>query len=117
MALDNYRSINALAETIHGLYKAEVIHQLGVWRSFEAVEFATLQHSNGWTGSIPSGCWSRSATSRRRKPRHATMPPWNGRLWPRDPNQIASGNPGAVHSSSGAHVLATACRGDLRVDN
>ena len=35
--------INALAETINGLYKAEVIHRCGPWRSFEAVEFATLQ--------------------------------------------------------------------------
>ncbi|EME68321.1 integrase, catalytic region [Paramagnetospirillum caucaseum] len=34
---------NALAETINGLYKAEVIHRRGPWRSFEAVEFATLQ--------------------------------------------------------------------------
>jgi transposase InsO family protein len=33
---------NALAETINGLYKAEVIHRRGPWRSFEAVEFATL---------------------------------------------------------------------------
>jgi len=29
---------NALAETINGLYKAEVIHRRGPWRSFEAVE-------------------------------------------------------------------------------
>ena len=34
---------NALAETINGLYKAEVIHRQGPWRSFEAVEFATLE--------------------------------------------------------------------------
>ena len=34
---------NALAETIHGLYKAEVVHRRGPWRSFEAVEFATLE--------------------------------------------------------------------------
>jgi transposase InsO family protein len=33
---------NALAETINGLYKAELIHRRGPWRSFEAVEFATL---------------------------------------------------------------------------
>ena len=33
---------NALAETINGLYKTEVIHRRGPWRSFEAVEFATL---------------------------------------------------------------------------
>jgi transposase InsO family protein len=34
---------NALAETINGLYKAEVIHRRRPWRSFEAVEFATLE--------------------------------------------------------------------------
>jgi putative transposase len=34
---------NALTETINGLYKAEVIHRRGPWRSFEAVEFATLE--------------------------------------------------------------------------
>lgn len=34
---------NALAETINGLYKAEVIHRKGPWRSVEAVEFATLE--------------------------------------------------------------------------
>jgi len=34
---------NALAETINGLYKAEVIHRCGPWRSLEAVEYATLE--------------------------------------------------------------------------
>jgi transposase InsO family protein len=34
---------NALAETINGLYKAEVIHRRRPWRNFEAVEFATLE--------------------------------------------------------------------------
>jgi putative transposase len=34
---------NALAETINGLYKAEVIHRRGPWRSCEEVEFATLE--------------------------------------------------------------------------
>ena len=33
---------NALAETINGLFKAEVIHRRGPWRNFEAVEYATL---------------------------------------------------------------------------
>lgn len=32
-----------MAETINGLYKAEVIHRRGPWRSFEAVEYATLE--------------------------------------------------------------------------
>jgi len=33
---------NALAETVIGLFKTEVIRRLGPWRSLEAVEFATL---------------------------------------------------------------------------
>ena len=35
--------VNSLAETVNGLYKAEVIHRCGPWRSFEAVELATLE--------------------------------------------------------------------------
>jgi transposase InsO family protein len=34
---------NALAETVIGLFKAEVIRRRGPWRSLEAVEFATLE--------------------------------------------------------------------------
>ena len=34
---------NALAETVIGLYKTEVIRRRGPWRSLEAVEFATLE--------------------------------------------------------------------------
>jgi len=34
---------NALAETINGLFKAEVLHRRGPWRSFEAVNYATLE--------------------------------------------------------------------------
>jgi len=34
---------NALAETVIGLFKTEVIHRRGPWRSFESVEFATLE--------------------------------------------------------------------------
>jgi len=33
---------NALAESIIGLYKTEVIRQLGPWRNVEEVEFETL---------------------------------------------------------------------------
>ncbi|MEF2546388.1 IS3 family transposase [Aurantimonas sp. E1-2-R+4] len=40
---DGYSYDNALAETINGLFKAEVIHRRGPWRSLEAVEFATLE--------------------------------------------------------------------------
>jgi putative transposase len=52
---------NALAETIYGLYKAELIHRRGPWRSFEAVEIATLE-----SGSTIAGCWSPSDIYHRR---------------------------------------------------
>jgi transposase InsO family protein len=32
-----------LAETIVGLYKAELIHQRGPWRSLDDVEYGTLE--------------------------------------------------------------------------
>ena len=52
---------NALAETINGLYKAEVIHRRGPWRNMAAVELATLdwvdwfnnRHLLGPIGNIP----------------------------------------------------------------
>ncbi|WP_091972084.1 IS3 family transposase [Methylobacterium gossipiicola] len=52
---------NALAETIIGLFKTEVIHRRGPWRSFEAVEYATLEWVDWFnhrrllepTGNIP----------------------------------------------------------------
>ncbi len=34
---------NALAETINGLYKAELIHRRGPWKTRQSVELATLQ--------------------------------------------------------------------------
>ena len=34
---------NALAETINGLYKAELIHRRAPWKTKQAVELATLE--------------------------------------------------------------------------
>jgi len=34
---------NALAETINGLFKAEVIHRRGPWKGLSEVEYATLE--------------------------------------------------------------------------
>jgi transposase InsO family protein len=39
---------NALAETINGLYKAELIHRRAPWKSREAVELATLEWVAGF---------------------------------------------------------------------
>ncbi len=36
---------NALAETISGFYKREVIHKRGPWRTVDEVEYATLEES------------------------------------------------------------------------
>ena len=34
---------NALAESIIGLFKSEVIHKRGPWKSIDPVEYATLE--------------------------------------------------------------------------
>ena len=39
---------NALAETVNGLYKAELIHSKRVWESTEAVELATMGWVHWW---------------------------------------------------------------------
>lgn len=39
---------NALAETVNGLYKAELIRRHGPWRTVEEVELATLEYVWWW---------------------------------------------------------------------
>jgi hypothetical protein len=39
----DYRGVNALAETVIGLFKTEVIHRNGLRRGFDDVELATLE--------------------------------------------------------------------------
>src|SRR5207245_3191195 len=39
---------NALAEVVNGLYKAEIIHRQGPWRSLEHVELATAGWVDWW---------------------------------------------------------------------
>lgn len=52
---------NPLAETVIGLFRAEVIRRRGPWRSLEAVEFSTLDWVDwrarrilGLIGNVPS---------------------------------------------------------------
>ncbi len=48
---------NALAETVNGLYKTELIRRGGPWRSVEDVELATLAWVNWWnTERLHSAC-------------------------------------------------------------
>ena len=62
---------NALAETVNGYYKTELIYgpaRTGPWKTVEDVELATL----GWcTGTTPVACTATSTTYRRQnsKPR------------------------------------------------
>ena len=86
---------NALAETINGLYKAEVIHRRGPWRSFEAVEFATLEWVDWFNNRRllePIGNVPPAEAEQRYYAMLEQPPPWRHNL-----NQIASGKPGAVH--------------------
>jgi putative transposase len=93
---------NALAETINGLYKAEVIHRRGPWRSFEAVEFATLE-------------WIDWFNNRRLLEPIGNIPPAEAEEryyellddvpMPRKLNQMASDNPGAVQPE-GSRVIS-----------
>ena len=93
---------NALAETINGLYKAEVIHRRGPWRSFEAVEFATLEWVDWFNnrrllepiGNIPPA---------EAEERYYAM--LDNQPWQRDSNEMASGKPGAVHESEFASLI------------
>lgn len=88
---------NALAESVIGLYKTEVIRRRGPWRSLEYVELATLEWvwlvqlpPPPWTdrtsAPLPSGMNSTFVTVRRlyASPRHST--------------QTASDETGAVQS-------------------
>ena len=46
---------NALAETINGLYKTEVIRKRGPWRNIDDVEYATLEWVDWFNNSSPAG--------------------------------------------------------------
>ena len=48
---------NALAETVNGLYKAELIHRRGPWRSVDQVELATAAWVHFWNSRrLHSAC-------------------------------------------------------------
>ena len=88
---------NALAETINGLDKTEVIRRRGPWRTLEAVDFATLEWVDWFNhrrllepiGNIPPP-----------RPKCATMSKPRTSQWRRDSTKSASGKPGTVHWSS-----------------
>jgi transposase InsO family protein len=84
---------NALAETIIGLYKTELIRRRGPWKGIDDVEYA---RSSGSTGSTTDDCSSRSATSHLLSSRRP-IDTNTTRATLTDPQSRASGEPGAVH--------------------
>ena len=63
---------NALAETVNGLYKTELIRARGPWRTADQVELATA----AWVARISgtsSACTRPAATSRRPSSRRPTI--------------------------------------------
>ena len=95
---------NALAETVIGLFKTEVIRRRG---PLAQPRGGGARHprtegpraaANGCTGSTIAGSSARSGTSRPPRPRRASTASWRTPPWRRrTPNEIASGKAGAVH--------------------
>ena len=85
---------NALAETINGLYKTELIKPRKPWRSIEDVEVATA----AWcTGSTTAASTSTAATSRPSNWRRPTTLNNPDQPPAESSNRKVSGLPGAVH--------------------
>ena len=86
---------NALAESVIGLFKTEVIRRDGPWRSLDDVEYATLD----WVpGTTSAAFWSRSDTFLQLSLNRCTIAP--KRLpsrWP-ESTKTVSGILGAVQS-------------------
>jgi len=94
---------NVLAETINGLYKAEMIHRRAPWKTKESVELATLEWVSWFNhhrllepiGYIPPAEAEANTTGN-----SPTRPP----SWP-DLNQPASTEPGAIQGGSSRRPL------------
>ena len=90
---------NALAETINGLYKEELIHRRGPWRTREAVELATLEWV-AWFNHVrllePIGYIPPAEAEANYYRQLAVSDRINGLHL----NQMASTKPGAVHDAT-----------------
>jgi putative transposase len=87
---------NALAETINGLYKAEVIHRKPSWQRREDVEWATLNWVDWF---IHRRLLGPSATSRQPKQKPPTIHRSLSTPKRRDSHQRVSGKAGAVQKT------------------
>jgi transposase InsO family protein len=95
---------NALAETVNGLYKAELIHRRGPWRTVDQVELATAGWVHFWnTPSAALGLRRHPAGRVRCRLPSAPIGDHRGRLKPNQPSlheaQCGSGDPNGPRRS------------------
>jgi transposase InsO family protein len=93
---------NALAETVIGLFKTEVIHRRSPWRPPEAVEYATRARVDWYNTRRllePIGNMPLAAAAARSDTQLETIPNRSRPPWRHDPSRTASGQPGAVQHS------------------
>lgn len=97
---------NALAETVIGLFKTEVIHAVDLG--------AASRPSNGSTSSTIGVSSSPLESSRQPKLKTASMHETIRSLWCHGSNQMASGKPGAVQT---LHLLGIPTVERFGIDN
>ena len=84
---------NAMAETVIGLYKTELIHRRAPWHHVDAVEYATLAWVEWFNNRV---CSSLLATYRRRSSSGAYYEQWRARPRRLDSNKKVSGKAGVI---------------------
>lgn len=89
---DRYHT--ALAETINGLFKADIIHRRGPWRSFDAVEYATLDWVDWFKARRLREPIRNFPSAEAKTNVHIAMENQPG---PHNQDQSVSEKPGAVH--------------------
>lgn len=95
---------NAMAESINGLYKAEVIHRKS-WK--KPCRSGTEVHSRGWTGITIDDCWEGWAILLRQKQKKLIMLPSETMIWqPEFTDKTLSRKPGAVQDWSALSALS-----------
>ena len=116
---------NALAETINGLYKAELIRRRGPWRSVAEVEAATAEWVAWWNHQRLHGSCDRlppaeyeaagtTATARRRERLLPSGSPVGDETGPgfvtawAEMGSATSRNPGGASTTSGCPALIAA---------
>ncbi|BEH98454.1 hypothetical protein KB20921_12140 [Edwardsiella ictaluri] len=88
---------NAMAESINGLYKAEMIHR----QRGKTLQRQSGPHWRGRTGTTIVGYWNGSVISPRLKPKQRIMLPSETALWqPELPDLTLSHKTGTVHTAS-----------------